>query len=278
MSARSEPDEPEEMEGLTRELWKFARGKGYERAVRRANASAAKFAAQPPQLRLPTGWVLAPAGAQVELGRLPYEAVSFGGRVVVLNNGYYPQGLEDPEISIVDIARPRVTRTLRVASLYPSAVVSPNGNLYVSGANTQTVAPVGDLVPGANLLYWNQDGRLFVHDFDRKKLVFSVDPVPGHTLWNPWPRTDGVWFVASKPTGGWAAYKEGELAFAGEGGVSGYYTDYLVVKNGDRTEVRDRTGQLVLRVPVHALQVRLTPDGQWAYTVTEGQVTAYRIP
>jgi len=117
MSSRSGPDEPEEMEDLTRELWKFARGKGYDRAVRRANASAARFAAQTPQLRLPTGWVLAPAGAQVELGRMPYEAVSFGGRVVVLNNGYYLQGLEDPEISIVDVAGPRVTRTLRVASL-----------------------------------------------------------------------------------------------------------------------------------------------------------------
>ena len=139
MSARSEPDEPEEMEDLTRELWKFARGKGYDRAVRRANASAARFAAQTPQLRLPTGWVLAPAGAQVELGRLPYEAVSFGGRVVVLNNGYYPQGLEDPEISIVDIARPSVTRTLRVSSLYPSAAPSPNGNLYVSGGSSDSV-------------------------------------------------------------------------------------------------------------------------------------------
>jgi len=139
MSARSEPDEPEEMEDLTRELWKFARGKGYDRAVRRANASAAKFAAQTPQLRLPTGWVLAPVGAQVELGRLPYEAVSFGGRVVVLNNGYYLQGLEDPEISIVDIARPRVAQTRRVASLYPSATASPNGNLYVSGGSSDSV-------------------------------------------------------------------------------------------------------------------------------------------
>ena len=186
-----------------------------------------------------------------------------------------PKGLE--EMATVAPALQRV----QVSLDGQTAIIQEAGgarNLYVSGANTQTVAPVGDLVPGANLLYWNQDGRLFVHDFDRKKLVFSVDPVPGHTLWNPWPRTDGVWFVASKPTGGWAAYKEGELAFAGEGGVSGYYTDYLVVKNGDRTEVRDRTGKLVLGVPVHALQVRLTPDGQWAYTVTEGQVTAYRIP
>ena len=139
MSARSGPDEPEEMEDLTREVWKFARGKGYDRAVRRANASAARFAAQTPQLRLPTGWVLAPAGAQVELGRMPYEAVSFGGRVVVFNNGYYLQGLEDPEISIVDVAGPRVTRTLRVASLYPSAVASPNGNLYVSGGSSDSV-------------------------------------------------------------------------------------------------------------------------------------------
>ena len=139
MSERSGPDEPEEMEDLTRELWKFARASGYDRAVRRANASAAKFAAQAPELRLPTGWVLAPAGAQVELGRLPYEAVTFGGRVVVLNTGYYPQGFEDPEVSIVDIARPRVTRTLRVASLYPSAAASPNGNLYVSGGSSDSV-------------------------------------------------------------------------------------------------------------------------------------------
>jgi hypothetical protein len=139
MSERSGPDEPEEMEDLTRELWQFARGSGYDRAVRRANASSAKFAAQAPELRLPTGWVLAPAGAQVELGRLPYEAVTFAGRVVVLNTGYYAQGFEDPEVSIVDIVRPRVTRTLRVASLYPSAAASPNGNLYVSGGSSDSV-------------------------------------------------------------------------------------------------------------------------------------------
>ena len=139
MSERSGPDEPEEMGDLTRELWKFARGSGYERAARRATAAAARFAAQAPELRLPTGWVLAPAGAQVEVGRLPYEAVAFGGRVVVLNTGYYPQGLEDPEVSVIDVARPRVTRTLRVGSLYPSATVSPNGNLYVSGGPSDSV-------------------------------------------------------------------------------------------------------------------------------------------
>ena len=139
MSERSGPDEPEEMEDLTRELWKFARGSGYDRAVRRATASATRLATQSPELRLPTGWVLAPAGAQVELGRLPYEAISFADRVVVLNTGYYPQGLDDPEVSIVDPARLRVTRTLRLASLYPSATVSPNGNLYLSGGSSDSV-------------------------------------------------------------------------------------------------------------------------------------------
>ena len=139
MSERSGPDEPEEMEDLTRELWKFAGRRGYDRAVRRANASAAKFARQAPELRLPTGWVLAPAGAQLELGRLPYEAVPFAGRLVVLNNGYYPNGLEDPEVSIVDVAGPRLVRTLRVGSLYPSAAVSPNGNLYLSGGSSDSV-------------------------------------------------------------------------------------------------------------------------------------------
>jgi hypothetical protein len=139
MSERSGPDEPEEMGDLTRELWRFSRGGGYERAARRAKVSAARFAAQAPELRLPTGWLLAPAGAQVEVGRLPYEAVAFGGRVVVLNTGYYPQGLEDPELSVLDVRRPRVTRTLRVGSLYPSATVSPNGSLYVSGGSSDSV-------------------------------------------------------------------------------------------------------------------------------------------
>ena len=139
MSERSGPDEPEEMDDLTRELWKFAGRGGYDRAVRRANASAAKFARQSPEVRLPTGWVLAPAGAQLELGRLPYEAVPFAGRLVVLNNGYYPNGLEAPEVSIVDVAGPRLVRTLRVASLYPSAAVSPNGNLYLSGGSSDSV-------------------------------------------------------------------------------------------------------------------------------------------
>ena len=139
MSSRSEPDEPEEMEDLTRELWKFARGSGYDRAVRRANASAARFARQNPELRLPTGWVLASAGAQLELGRLPYEAVPFAGRLVVLNNGYYAVGIEEPEVSFVDLRRNRVARTLRLASLYPSAAVSPNGNLYVSGGSSDSV-------------------------------------------------------------------------------------------------------------------------------------------
>lgn len=139
MTERSDADEPEEMENLTRELWAFARGGGYERAVRRATASAARFAAQSPELRLPTGWVLAPAGRQLELGRLPYEAVLFGDRLVVLNNGYYANGLEDPEVSIVDPARNRVTRTVRLPSLYPSAAVSPNGKLYVSGGSSDSV-------------------------------------------------------------------------------------------------------------------------------------------
>ncbi len=108
MSERSGPDEPEEMEDLTRELWKFARGEGLRpsRAPGECVGGEVRGAGAASCDSRPAG-SSHPLALRSSSGALPYEAVSFGGRVVVLNNGYYPQGLEDPEISIVDVARPR---------------------------------------------------------------------------------------------------------------------------------------------------------------------------
>jgi YVTN family beta-propeller protein len=125
-------DRAEDEEDLNRELWEYVKGTPYESALSYvAGAQARAQAARVAEAALPTGWKLAPAGRQVELGRLPYEAVAFAGRLVVLNTGYYSR--EPQELSVVDTATARVEKTVRLNSIFPSAVAGPGGDLYVSG-------------------------------------------------------------------------------------------------------------------------------------------------
>src|SRR5205085_2822812 len=124
-------DRAEDEEDLNRELWEYARGTPYEEAVRYVAAAQARSqAARVAEAVLPNGRKIAPAGQQVEVGRLPYEAVNFAGRLVVLNNGYYTG--EAQEISVVDTSSGQVVKTLRPkrspspgppGSLFPSALV-----------------------------------------------------------------------------------------------------------------------------------------------------------
>src|SRR5436305_10159053 len=136
-------DRAEDEEDLNRELWEYARGTPYEDAVRYVAAAQAQ-AARVAEAVLPNGWRIAPAGQQVEVGRLPYEAVNFAGRLVVLNNGYYTG--EAQEISVVDTATGQVVKALRPkrspgvpGSLFPSAEVGADGDLYVSGGFDERV-------------------------------------------------------------------------------------------------------------------------------------------
>ena len=125
-------DRAEDEEDLNRELWEFVKGTPYAGALQYVAAAQARaLAARVAEAVLPTGWKIAPAGRQVELGRLPYEAVPFAGRLAVLNTGYYTR--EPQELSVVDAASGRVEKTVRLNSMFPSAVVGPGGDLYVSG-------------------------------------------------------------------------------------------------------------------------------------------------
>src|SRR4051812_9203984 len=125
-------DRAEDEEDLNRELWEYVKGTPYAGALSYVAAAQARAqAARVAEAVLPTGWKLAPAGRQVELGRLPYEAVPFAGRLVVLNTGYYTR--EPQEVSVVEPASGRVEKTLRINSLFPSATVGPGGDLYLSG-------------------------------------------------------------------------------------------------------------------------------------------------
>jgi YVTN family beta-propeller protein len=134
-------DDPDDQEDLNRELWEFARKTPYKDILPYlAAARRDSQAKQTAEVELPNGWRIAPAGTQVEVGRLPYEAVFFAGKLVVLNTGYYyPKENEPQEVSIVDVATARVVKTLRINSLFPSAVVGSDGNLYISGGYDQKI-------------------------------------------------------------------------------------------------------------------------------------------
>jgi YVTN family beta-propeller protein len=141
-------DEPGEEDMLNRELWHLAKKTPYEDAERHLKKVQQEKPAPPAEVVLPTGWKIAPAGRQVEVGRFPATAVFYAGHIVVLNNGYYllleaekehPKEENSPEISVVDPASGQVVKVLRPGSLFPSAVVGLDGNLYISGGYDQVV-------------------------------------------------------------------------------------------------------------------------------------------
>jgi YVTN family beta-propeller protein len=131
-----EVDDPADEEQLNRELWEFAKKTPYEDILPYVAAEQRKSqATRSSEVELPNGWRIGPAGTQVEVGRLPYEAVAFAGKLVVLDTGYYYK--EPQEVSIVDTTSGQVEKTLKINSLFPSAVVGVDGDLYLSGGFDQ---------------------------------------------------------------------------------------------------------------------------------------------
>jgi len=131
-------DDPDDEDDLNRELWEFASHTPYEKMLAYvANAQEASRATVKAEVALPNGWKLSPAGTQIPVGRLPYEAVLFQGKLVVLNTGYYYK--EPQTISVIDLATRQVVKTININSLFPSAVVGLDGNLYISGGFDEKV-------------------------------------------------------------------------------------------------------------------------------------------
>jgi YVTN family beta-propeller protein len=127
-----ELDDPAEEENLNRELWEFAKKTPYEQVQPYiSQAQKASQATRSTEVALPNGWKIAPAGTQVEVGRLPYEAILYAGKLVVLDTGFY--GKEGQEISIVDPKSSSVVKTLHFPSIFPSAKQGLEGDLYISG-------------------------------------------------------------------------------------------------------------------------------------------------
>jgi YVTN family beta-propeller protein len=134
-------DDPADEEDLNRELWEFAKKTPFDSILPYVRESQKQSKAREvAEVELPNGWRIAPAGAQVEVGRMPYEAVMFAGKLVVLNAGYYYlPGNEPHDVSIVDVASATVEKTIKPRSLFPSAVVGPGADLYISGGFDQKV-------------------------------------------------------------------------------------------------------------------------------------------
>src|SRR5438094_9482956 len=129
-------DDPDDQEDLNRELWEFAKNTPYESILSYIkDAQRASRATQTAEVELPNGWRITPAGTQVEVGRLPYEMVQFADKLVVLNTGYYYQ--EPQEVSIVDPQTAQIIKTIRFNSLFPSATIGIDGDLYISGGFDQ---------------------------------------------------------------------------------------------------------------------------------------------
>jgi YVTN family beta-propeller protein len=134
-------DDPSEEEELNRDLWQFARGTPYDQILPYVTEEQRKSRAnQNAEVELPTGWRITPAGRQVEVGKLPFEAIPFAGKLVVLDTGYYYK--EPQEVSIVNTDSGQVEKTLKIQSLFPSAVVGPDGDLYISGGFDQKIVRV----------------------------------------------------------------------------------------------------------------------------------------
>ena len=135
-------DDPANEERFNREIWESIKKTPYSIAL--AHVAAMRERAKPNApaagagIELPNGWKIAPAGATVEVGRFPYEAIAYGGKIVVLNTGYYSGGSKS-EVSVVDPVTGQVSFSLFFDALFPSAQIGQDGDLYISGGFAKQV-------------------------------------------------------------------------------------------------------------------------------------------
>ncbi len=131
-------DDPRDQERLSREIWESVKHTPYSEAVAYAKAAqqASRASAAPATVTLPTGWKITPAGTQVSVGTLPFDAVGFNASVVVVDSGS-SNGPQD--IKVLDPASAQVVQTIPIQNVYPGAAIGPGGALYISGGFSNQV-------------------------------------------------------------------------------------------------------------------------------------------
>jgi len=123
-------DRPGDEDDLNREIWQLSGRRDYGRLMAKLRKAQAR-PQRTPILPLPNGWRLAPAGHQIAVGRLPYGALIYQGRLVVINSGY--TGKDPQTLSVIKPDSGRLERTIPIQNLYPSGAVGMDGDLYLSG-------------------------------------------------------------------------------------------------------------------------------------------------
>ena len=123
-------DRPGDEDDLNREIWQLSGRRDYGRLMAKLRKAQAR-PQRTPILPLPNGWRLAPAGHQIAVGRLPYGALMYQGRLVVINSGY--TGKDPQTLSVIKPDSGRLERTIPIQNLYPSGAVGVDGDLYLSG-------------------------------------------------------------------------------------------------------------------------------------------------
>jgi len=256
-------DDPDDQEDLNRELWEFAKHTPYDSILPYvAEAQRRSRVNESAEIELPTGWRIAPAGTQVEVGRLPYEMVLFAGKLVALDTGYYYQ--EPQAVSIVDPQSARVIKTLRFNSLFPNAAVGLDGDLYISGGFDEKVYRVNK----------NFD---VVREYKVNGFVGGLAPIDSQHL--------AVGYMATKK-GGTGGFVGGGLAVldTSTGQIeretkAGYYPYTVRYLNGklfvtvlgeDKVFVFDRELNLIKRISVGRTPQESCTDGRRLYVVNTG--------
>ncbi|MBV8904737.1 MAG: hypothetical protein JOZ22_13980, partial [Acidobacteriia bacterium] len=126
-------DDPKDQDQLLRQIWESTSKTPYAAALehaRKAQAESAKAVQASSLVTLPTGWKILPAGAQVNVGTLPFDAVAFNGSVVVVDSG---SSTGPQDFKVVDPTAGQVTRTVSIQNVFPGAAIGPGGDLYISG-------------------------------------------------------------------------------------------------------------------------------------------------
>ncbi len=255
-------DDPDDQEDLNRELWEFAKHTPYDSILSYvAEAQRRSKANEAAEVELPNGWRIAPAGTQVEVGRLPYEMVQFAGKLVVLDTGYYYQ--EPQAVSVVDPQSGEVIKTIRLNSLFPSAAVGLDGDLYISGGFDEKVYRVDK----------NFD---VVREYKVGGFVSGLAPIDSEHL--------AVGYMATKKPGG--GFVGGGLAVLNPaiGKIeretkAGYYPYtvryvsgklFVTVLGEDKVFVFDRELKLIKTISVGRTPQESCRDGRRLYVVNTG--------
>lgn len=256
-------DDPDDQESLNRELWEFAKHTPYESILPYvAEAQRRSKANTNAEVELPNGWHIAPAGKQVEVGRLPYEMVAFAGKIVVLNTGYYYQ--EPQAVSILDPQTAEVIKTIRINSLFPSATVGIDGDLYISGGFDEKVYRVNE----------NFD---VVHEYRVNGFVGGLAALDSQQI--------AVTYMATKKPGG-GGFVGGGLAIlnTATGKIeretkAGYYPYtvrylsgrlFVTVLGEDKVFVFDRDLKLINQIAIGRTPQESCTDGRRLYVVNTG--------